>query len=341
MDPLSTAVLLGIIQQTQPFTSFFLNMFFPTVVTFDTESIAFDKLVENVTLAPFVSPVVAGAVRRSQGGQLKVLNPAYIKIKDQVVPGQLLKRRAGERLGGELSPESRRLAAITQLLRNQDKAILHREEWMAAQALITGKVIISGEGYETVEVDFDRAPQNTVELSGQAKWSALDKQTSNQPVDDLEDWAERCSGPVNAVVMGKKAWREFIAFKSVKDLLNTRRGSQSQMETGPSQVRDAQYKGTIGTFDIYVYTGKYVDASGAQVSFMPENGVLLGNSNYEGVRAYGAIQDVRAAAGGAVATDRYPKSWINEDPSAEYIMTQSAPLMVTPDANAFVFANVL
>ena len=341
MDPLSTLVLLGIVQQTQAFSPFLLNMFFPSVVTFSTREIAFDKLVKDVTLAPFVSPVVAGEARRKQGGMLKTLEPAYVKPKDIVDPAMLLKRRPGERIGGELSPAQRRLAVITQLLQDHDQQITHREEWMAAQILTTGKVVITGSGYESVEVDFGRAAANTVTLSGQAKWSELDKATSRQPIDDLEDWAERCSGPVDTVIMGKKAWRQFIGFKSVQELLNTRRGSRSEAETGPSQVRDYQFKGTIGTFEIYVYTGKYKDADNTMKAFMPEGGVLLGNSGYNGVRAYGAIQDAKAASMGVVEADRYPKNWFQEDPSVEYLMTQAAPLPVTPDANAFLFAQAL
>lgn len=341
MEVLSTYVLLGIVQQMMPFNPFLLNMFFPNVVTFSSREIAFDKLAKDVTLAPFVSPMVAGKARRKQGGMMKTLEPAYVKPKDTVDPAMLLQRRPGERLGGELSPEQRRLAVITQMLQDQDKQITHREEWMAAQILTTGKVVISGEGYESVEVDFGRAPENTVILSGDAKWSALNKETSRQPLDDLEDWAERCSGPVDTVIMGKKAWRQLIGFESVRELLNTRRGSKSEAETGPSQVRDYQFKGTIGTFEIYVYTGKFKDIDDTQKPFMPEGGVLMGNSGYNGVRAYGAIQDAKAASMGVVESTRYPKSWFQEDPSVEYLMTQSAPLPVTPDANAFLFAQVV
>lgn len=75
--------------------------------------------------------------------------------------------------------------------------------------------------------------------------------------------------------------------------------------------------------------------------FMPEAGVLLGNSGYNGVRAYGAIQDAKANANGMVEADRYPKNWFTDDPSVEYLMTQSAPLPVTPDPDAFLYAQVM
>ena len=73
---------------------------------------------------------------------------------------------------------------------------------------------------------------------------------------------------------------------------------------------------------------------------MPVNKVLLGNKSYEGVRCYGAIEDIDAADEGIVAASRWPKNWKQDDPSVEYVMTQSAPLMVTPDADAFVDITV-
>ena len=342
MDPLATAILLGIVQQTQQFSPFLLNMFFPGIVTFATQEIAFDKVVKDVTLAPFVSPVVAGKARRKQGGMLKSLKPAYVKPMDIVDPQMLLQRRPGELIGGSLSPVQRRLAVITQMLQDQDDAITHREEWMVSQILTTGKVVLEGEEFEKVEVDFGRNKANTIALTGASKWDSSDlDRASSQPIDDLEDWAELCSGPVDTVVMGKKAWRQLISFEPVQKLLNTRRGSKSEAETGPSQVRDYQYKGTIGTFEIYVYTGKYKDAKGDMQPFLPEGGVLLGNSGYNGIRAYGAIQDARANANGVVEASRYPKNWFTENPSVENLMTQSAPLPITPDPDAFVFAKVL
>ncbi|MCH2058303.1 MAG: major capsid protein, partial [Thalassotalea sp.] len=90
------------------------------------------------------------------------------------------------------------------------------------------------------------------------------------------------------------------------------------------------------------YTGQYINPENDNKEYyMPVNKILLGNSSYDGVRCYGAIQDVDANDEGVVSASRYPKNWKQPDPSVEYIMTQSAPLMVTPDPNAFVDVTVL
>ena len=58
----------------------------------------------------------------------------------------------------------------------------------------------------------------------------------------------------------------------------------------------------------------------------------------DGVRAFGAIMDRKA---GWRATPFFPKMFEQEDPSAVYLMTQSAPLMIATRPNATLKAKVL
>jgi len=51
----------------------------------------------------------------------------------------------------------------------------------------------------------------------------------------------------------------------------------------------------------------------------------------DGVRCFGAIRDKKA---GYQALEFFMKNWEIEDPSHEYIMSQSAPLMVPKEPNA-------
>ena len=59
---------------------------------------------------------------------------------------------------------------------------------------------------------------------------------------------------------------------------------------------------------------------------------VVGVSDIEGVQCYGAIKDFDAQLR---PLTYFQKMWRNEDPSVEYILTQSAPLMVPkkPDAS--------
>jgi hypothetical protein len=332
-NALNTSTMLDIVKTVGKFEPFFLTLFFPSVITSEDESIHFDHISEDVVMAPFVSPVVAGKVHKESGGTMKSFKPAYVKPKNSVKPGQMLKRRPGETYLGDLSPAQRKQAAITDYLIRQDKSITFREEWMATQAVLTGSVTVKGQDYPEQVVDFGRSDSNNITLVGAAKWDTVDKETYD-PTDDLTTWAANATSSINVIILGKGTWTRFSSFTAVKEKLDTRRGSSSEMETATKDLgMVTSFKGYFGDVQVWVYTGQYTDPeTNVKSYYMPVSNLLMGNTSYDGVRAYGAIQDVDAM----VSTSRWPKNWTQDDPSAEFVMTQSAPLMITPDPDGFV-----
>lgn len=336
LKAIDTRTLLGVKEQLPKFTPFFTSLFFPEIVEFDTEEIAFDKIKKGVKLAPFVAPMVAGKPNRKRGGVLTSFRPAYVKPTDNVTGGMLLKRMPGERIAGELSPAARRNATITQLLDDQEKSITYREEWMAVQGVMTGQVIVQGEDYETQVVDYGRSAANNITLAGAAKWDTVDP-TTYDPTDDIEDWAEKASGTVGRLIFDKYGWRKFSSFQAVKDKLdNTQRGGSSSLELGPQLQKEVMFKGYFGEYEVWVYVGKYTDEAGDDQYYMPANSLLLAPMGTDNVMGYGAIQDAKANAAGIVAASRHPSNWFTDNPSVEWLQTQSAPLPVMLDADEFV-----
>jgi len=67
--------------------------------------------------------------------------------------------------------------------------------------------------------------------------------------------------------------------------------------------------------------------------------VILGSTVAKTARHYGAIQDVEFP--GDVSVSRFPKSWIEKDPSRRILMVQSAPLVSLHQVDAFAAAKVL
>ncbi len=340
INVLDTHTLMGVKQQLPKFQPYFLQMFFGQTVTFDTKEIVFEKIRKGIKLAPFVAPLVSGKPNRKRGGKMLSFEPAYVKPTDNVEPGMLLKRQPGEAIGGELNPLQRRLAVIGQILDDQEKSILYREEWMAVQAVMTGQVTVEGEEYETQVVDYNRSPENSVTLVGPAKWDTVDPDTYD-PTDDIEEWAERATGVVDKLVFDKTAWKSFSRFKVVKEKLDKNiAGNNSSINLSPQLARIVQFKGNFGEYELWVYAGKHEDDTGTEVYYMPEGTLLMAPSSTDDVMAYGAIQDAEANASGVVAVSRYPSNWITKNPSVEWMQTQSAPLPVMFDADAFVTIKV-
>jgi hypothetical protein len=336
MDSYDTSTLAGVVREFDQFEPFLLSMFFTQEINFETSSIDFDAISDDMLLAPFVSPMVAGKANKAQGQELRKFKPAYVKPKDVVDPERALRRAIGEAIGsGQLTGAQRIDAIIADLLDRQRQKIMRLKEWMAVRALLTGKIVVEGEDYPKVEVDFKRDAANTVLLAGGTAWDQLG---TADPLGDIEAWAVLLEGPLTKLVFSKTAWNLFIKFQAVKDLLDTRRGSTTTLETGPAAGQFVSFKGLLGAdIECWVYSGWYKDSTGTKVDYMPDNTVIASSPAVEGVRAHGAILDANA---NYQAMSLFPKMWQENDPAVTYVMSQSAPLMIPSRPNASVGATV-
>lgn len=325
MDIFDTRVLNGVVYYLTPKVTFLSSRYFPVVQTEESEEIHFDKVTKKLRLAPFVSPMVEGKIVKSQGYTTDSFRPAYIKDKRPFDPTKPIKRLPGEAINGELSPEQRLDILVRNELTDQLEMLDARFEWMAAQILLTGKVIISGEDYPTKEVDFGRTAGLTTSLGGGSRWG----ESGVNPLDDLQDWATAVNDAAGTepidVIMTPDVWKVFRKDPEVKDRLDRRRVDQTIMSMAASFQPGAAYKGEIDGFQIYTYRGRYWDEdTSAHVSFLPDKTVIMTSSELQGVKAFGAIKDLKSLK----AQPYFVKSWEEEDPSVRMLLMQSAPLLV-------------
>jgi len=342
MDIFSTHVLNRVVEHLDRPASFLLDTFFPSIQTEDSEEIHFDIDKSKPRLVPFVSPLVEGKVVATEGFETRSFKPAYVKDKRRFDPNAPLKRQIGETIGGNLKPMDRREAALNRALTNQVENLTRREEVMAAEALRTGKITVSGEDYPTQIIDFQRDPALTLALTGATRWG----ETGVKVLDDIEDWAGmvqiKSGAAARTVVMDPLAWRVFKADTKVERLLELRRGTSNTLIIDPilrGQANDkARYVGSVGDFDFWVYNDTYVDDDGMARNMLPEYTVLLASQGMlEGTRCYGVIQDEKA---GYRASRYFTKSWLEEDPAVRWLLMQSAPLVVPYRPNACLCATV-
>ena len=87
----------------------------------------------------------------------------------------------------------------------------------------------------------------------------------------------------------------------------------------------------------YVYSEYYEDVDGVTKPLLPAGTVIGVSSDLGGIRAFGAIMDEEAL----IATELYPSSWVEKNPSARMIMTQSAPLVAPTRPNSTFSMSVL
>lgn len=339
MNLFSTNVLTAAINSLVATPSHLLDTYFPLVQTEATEEIHFDVISKTRRLAPFVSPVLAGKIVDSQGYTTNTFKPAYLKPKTPFDANRPLKRIPGENFGGVISPQQRLQFLVAQQLLDHKDMIRRRLEVMASEALRTGKVTVTGDNYPTKVVDFGRDAALTKVLTTGTKWT----DSGVSPLNNLQDWAQlvlQRSGamPID-VTMDIDAWKVFRNDADVKARLDLRNAVGSQLNMGAQIKEGAVFMGVVDNFNIWVYSGWYIDDSGTEQPIMPSGSVIMSNGlQLEGTQAYGAIRDEEA---GFQAFEFFSKSWVEKDPSVRYVLSQSAPLVVPSRVNASFYAKVL
>ena len=339
VDVFSTDVLTAVLQSLLGNPQFLLDRYFGTTQAETSEQIHFDVLQGKRRISPFVSPLVEGQVVASQGFITNTFTPAYIKDKRVFDMNRPLKRSAGEQIGGTMAPADRLRALIAFDMQDQLNMLRRRLEVMCGEVLVTGRSTITGDKYPTVVVDFGRSGNHTIVAN--PLWSAASPPILN----NLQDWAQIALEDTgvfpNDVLMTVDVWKIFRSDPAVQNVLNIfRRLGEAPGIMPMAQVTEGGVlMGNIEGFNIYVYSGWYVDpADGVEKPILPPGTVVMTSPALEGVQAYGAIRDEEI---GLQPVPYYVKSWIQYDPSVRYVMLQSAPIMVPFRPNASVAVKVI
>ncbi|NYG46362.1 hypothetical protein GGD67_003833 [Bradyrhizobium sp. IAR9] len=351
MDLFSTTALNRVVEELPLNPAFFLNTFFTTVETSDTEDVKFDKVKGRRLISPLVSPVVAGKVIREAGYKTQSLAPAYIKDKRVFKPSGQFKRRAGEKIGGTLTPEQRLQASVGFAVNEQLEMWIRRLEVMSAEVLRTGKLVLKGEDYPEQVVDFEREAELSIVLTGPDKWD----NAAVNPLNDIEDWGQMIFDAsaltCRDVFMASDVWKTVREKMATPDTDAVGRAMRLQIDTTKETLESARASlgpilitpgvrlvAVFGDYRLWVHADKYIDPlDGLEKEVLPAGEVVMASREIEGVRHFGAIMDLKA---GIQARDFFVKSWEEEDPSVRYILGQSAPLIAPYRVNGTLGAKV-
>jgi len=352
MDLFSTTALNRVVEELPLNPAFFLNAFFTDVETSDTETIMFDTVKGRRLITPLVSPIVAGKVVREAGYETNSLSPAYLKDLREFDPNKQFKRKAGEKIGGQLTPDQRLAASVAYALNEQLEMWTRRLEVMAAEVVRTGKLVLKGENYPEKLVDFARHSDLRVVLAGSAKWS----DASVNPLTDIETWGQRVfdisSLVVTDVVMASDVWKTIRDKMDGPDTDAVAKNIRLNLDTTVSTLTEARAAlgptlfqpgvrlvAIFGDYRLWVHSDQYIDPEdNSTKKVLPDGEVVMVAKGIEGVRHFGAVRDLKA---GIQPRQFFVKSWENENPSVRYVLGQSAPLIVPYRPNGTFGAKVL
>ena len=340
MDLFEPRTMLEAVSQMKLARRFLSTTFFgANPVNFITKHVDIDIIKGQRKMAPFVRPNRPGQVVDRTGSVMRSYTPPYVKPKLETSAGLLLNhRQPGEHIYSGRTPLQRAGEQLARDMEDLDDQINRREEWMVAQALTSGQVAVVGDGVDDI-IDYQMASSHQVIES--TLWSA----DGSDPIADLRKYKRRIAKDsgrtANAAVMSAEAADAFLDNAKVIAKLNTRRVDLGMIrpEALPDGVTYLGYLNDPG-IDLYSYEEWYLDPAGTEQPMIPAGSLVMGPTTSRCGMLYGAIQDMEAIEGGMFDVARYPKSWIEKDPSVRWLMMQAAPLPGFHEPDAFICAKV-
>ena len=360
LDPFDTRALVASINSSeliQPL-GFLKSLFFKGEEISETAHVDFDVKIAPRTLANFIDPNLEADLVDKIGYSAKSYRPPYIKEKWTLDPSIFMERGFGRHIymPPNARGQSRVQAKISEIIVEGLHRIVNKCEWMCAQVLTTGQLVVSGKGVSTT-LDFEMPASNilgTADLTNAVGWD----DTNSSPLTDLinvdQIIQQGYSGhKIDVAVMGLDAANAFMnhaEIKGVDSVFDTRRVDLGMIE--PRKMGDGVvYLGHLRDpdIDLYKYSGYYTDENGVSQTVMPTDKVIVGSTQAANAMAYGAIYDIEKTGSAGYTTNNgmlyvgkyFAKSWVKEDPSLRIFSIQCAPLSVLKEPHAFVVATVL
>ena len=337
-------------------TSHWLDMFFPNTFLSTQEEIAFSKLNASRRIAPFMLPNEPGKpIYRREGERIESFKPAYTKPKDAVRPTEMIALTPGELVRREslMSPQTRYNREINRIVVYHRNAIQRLWDYMAAKSILNGALTVNyGQGV-SVTIDFGRDAGQTVVLGAGARWG----DAGINIFDTIQSYVDTVAnaefgGSATDIILGATAAVPFMADASsstgsLKDKLDTTfRGSEDvAINRGIIRVDPMNPFTLLGRLanglNVWRYAGptsKFQNNDGSFTDIMDPRDILVASRAVDGIRAYGAILD---NAANLEVADIFTKMWDQEDPSARFIMSQSAPLTIPVNPNCTMRVRVV
>lgn len=353
IDLYESRTMGGVIDNVSKVNTFFKDTFFKKERVFATNTIEFDITQRGVKIAPFVAPRIGGKVLERGGYRTKMYKPPFVAPKKILTADDVANRSAGEPLYNGKTPSDRAIKLVSEDVKELNDSILLREEMMCVELLFDGQITVKGDGVDEV---IKLGDINKTVLVGTNTW---DNPNSN-PINDLREKrleVNKSGLSPNIVIMSSKVADLFSKNKNVKELLNLKNYDAGLikpeiLETG------ATYWGFINELGVHIYSfdGMYADYDNINPeypnvrttdadfipvykSIVPENTLLMANTNMNAEILYASITDLKLG-NEAINKKRVVKVWEEDEPSVRQIKVMSKPLPVIHNMDTFAIMEV-
>ncbi len=337
--------LAEVVRQAPPLHTFFRDTFFTNVKTFVTERVDIDIVKGNRRMAAFVHPKAGGQILESEGYATESYAAPLINPYDVTTADRFMTRLAGEDLYSSMTPAQRAARQLMDDYMRLNDAATRREEWMAAQVILTGQIPVKGKGVDEV-ISFGFTNKKT--LTGTAQWGKSAAKIRN----NLSDWVTEVSvngfSNIDMAILGKNALRALLADEDIYKALDNRRMILGEIAPHnlPNGVRYIGWLADPG-IDLYTYNEVYLDDwtdpnNPVTKPLMPDNKVVLAPRNPGFMRAYAACTYIEESSGEWVTsqTARLLRCYTRHGPDRRILELQTRPLMIPDRVDSWLVAEV-
>lgn len=300
-------------------------------------------------IAPFVKVDAAAVMTTGHGATGKVVNPTNIRIKRPFTPSELLfGRRPGTAIfidgQGTVLSEARKHVAMD--LAGMGDDISNAEEYLCSLAISTGVIAYETTDGESYTLDFSKPAGNIIVLTGDRLWDTADA-TLPQIEQDVLDVKRVLSAEVGLaptdVLLGSEAAEHFIRVCKSNPLLEQRRLITGTADvTGQFNEDGVIYLGNVCGLNWWEYS-RSADLDGVDTPMIRAKYAefVCATPAAKNTLFYGAIPDLKTLRGGNLVSERFSKSWEQEDPSVMWALAASCPLPVTQRSGSTVSMKVV
>lgn len=345
-----TRTMLPALMQLRMPTAFLRNLFFSQVKTFDTEAVDIDIYKEAQRRAAHVRLYQEGTLMERQNYDTYTYKPFPLKPTMITTAREAFRRGPGEPLYGGIGPMERAARQLAADLQTMVDAIGRTEELMASQALWNDAVKTKdARGNDlAADISFGRASDHNVsDSSVTSSYGGLWDASGSDPLETLRKLKRKVakdSGYVPTVaVFPGDITDMFLSHTVIRDMAKDTRSAQLDIQMKyPTYLTDgAVYVGRFESMDVFEYMGTIRDDwtspdSPSLVDLVPAKKILLGNPDARSEMLYGAVDDLDSLAPVA----RCPKSWRENNPSAQFLQVISRPLPAPHQVDSFIVAQV-
>ena len=341
--------MMGVIRKLPPVHTFFRSTFFFHEKTFVTKSVDMDYKKGARKLAPFVSREIGGKVVPNTGYTTETYTPPFIAPDKVTTIDDILDRQPGESLYSGRTPAQRAVIQMSEDFTDLREMILRREEWMCAQAMLTGKIVVLGEGVKDT-IDFRFTNLLDISKDAKRKWKGG---TAQNKYADLKAWHEKVQKEgftnCNVCIMASDVVTEFLVDEQIQKLLDVKNYALAVIK--PTQKENnVTYIGTIHELglDLYQYNEWYVDdwtdqANPVELPMVPAGTLMMASTNARFSMYYGAIHmlNQRTEKWETVAGKYVPDTFIKKRPDRRFLSLQSAPVPVPHEVDSWITVKVM